>query len=78
MDLTLRIILLLTALGIGWWINSEKNRVLQKLESAYKDKNERLIGELSQKNSQYANYLGGLGLLTFALLAYVLEGMNGA
>ena len=74
MELLLRVLLLLLALGVTWYLNYEKIRFLKIQEKSYEDKNERLIGEYGSKIKQYANYVGFMSFVDFFLLVYVLAG----
>ncbi len=69
-----RLILFLIAIGIAWYFNNEKNRYLKALAEAYKDKDERRIGEYNEKLKFFNNAIGIMFFVLFIMLIWVLDG----
>lgn len=69
-----RLIFFLLAIGIAWYFNNEKNRYLKALAEAYKDKDERRIGEYNEKLKFFNNAIGIMFFVLFIMLIWVLDG----
>ncbi len=69
-----RLIFFLIAIGIAWYFNNEKNRYLKALAEAYKDKDERRIGEYNEKLKFFNNALGVMFFVLFIMFIWVIGG----
>ncbi len=72
MDFFTRLALLFCAVVITWYVNYEKNRYSKLLAHAYDQKAERRIGELSEVQSRYSNFLGLMGFVDLFLLVNLI------
>jgi hypothetical protein len=74
MPLVTRLIFFLTAICTAWYLNNEKNRYLKALAEAYKDKDERRIGEYNEKLKFFSNALGVMFFVLFIIFIWVIGG----
>ena len=69
-----RLIFFLIAIGIAWYFNNEKNRLLKALAEAYENKDERRIGEYNEKLKFFNNALGAMFFVLFIMFIWVIGG----
>jgi hypothetical protein len=69
-----RLVFFLLTIGVAWYFNSEKNRYLDKQADAYKNKDERAIGQYGEKISFYSNAMGLMFFVTLIMFIFLLSG----
>jgi uncharacterized membrane protein len=69
-----RLVFFLLTIGVAWYLNSEKNRYLDKQADAYKNKDERAIGQYGEKISFYSNAMGLMFFVILVMFIFLLSG----
>jgi hypothetical protein len=69
-----RLVFFCLTIGVAWYFNSEKNRYLDKQADAYKNKDERAIGQYGEKISFYSNAMGLMFFVTLIMFIFLLSG----
>jgi uncharacterized membrane protein len=69
-----RLVFFLLTIGVAWYFNSEKNRYLDKQADAYKNKDERAIGQYGEKISFYSNAMGLMFFVILIMFIFLLSG----
>jgi hypothetical protein len=69
-----RLVFFLLTIGVAWFFNSEKNRYHEKQADAYKNKDERAIGQYGEKISFYSNAMGLMFFVILIMFIFLLSG----
>jgi predicted PurR-regulated permease PerM len=69
-----RLVFFLLTIGVAWYFNSEKNRYLDKQADAYKNKDERAIGQFGEKITFYSNAMGLMFFVILIMFIFLLSG----
>jgi hypothetical protein len=69
-----RLVFFLLTIGVAWYFNSEKNRYIDKQADAYKNKDERAIGQDGEKIIFYSNAMGLMFFVTLIMFIFLLSG----